>query len=140
MANLTQTAANVGLTDSTDTPLSIRYVEAGEAITQGMPVYQDAATNEYFQSDANASATAAAATAIALTAGADGEKIVIAEQGDIDIGATLTVGETYVVSATKGAIAPIADLTTGDYPTILGVASAADTLKFKPYSGGVAKP
>ena len=60
--------------------------------------------------------------------------------GSIDLGATLTVGETYVVSTNVGAIAPIGDLTTGDYTKILGVATATDALKLGIYNSGVAKP
>ncbi len=58
----------------------------------------------------------------------------------VNLGATLTVGTTYVVSATKGAIAPIADLTTLDYVTILGTASTTALLDFVVTSTGIVKP
>lgn len=139
MANLSQTPANVKIMAAS--AARVRVVQGGEAITQGMPVYQAGGDNKWYQADANASAAAAAATAIALTpCGIDGY-FVIAETGTtVDLGATLTVGTTYVVSATKGAIAPIADLTTGDYTTILGTATAAGSLPLNISSSGVAKP
>lgn len=137
MANLTQTAANVGHSGS---GVQTRTVQAGESITQGMPVYLKSSDSKYWKADANASSDTAAAVGIALTpADADGY-FTMATSGPVDLGATLTVGETYVVSATAGAIAPIGDLTTGDYPTHLGVATAADKLVLNIYASGVAKP
>lgn len=136
MADLTQTAANVGLTDTAGAV--IKKVTFGETIAQGMPVYKATADSEYYKADADAEATASC-DGIALTAGGNGEEGVIIESGPVDVGATLTVGATYVVSTTAGAIAPIADLGTGDYVTILGVASAADTLLLNIDVTGVAK-
>ena len=87
----------------------------------------------------------AAAKGIALTpSSADGDVFVLAytqgSSGSVDLGATLTVGEAYVVSTNKGAIAPIGDLTTGDYVTVLGIASAADNLLLNINVSGVVKP
>jgi hypothetical protein len=48
---------------------------------------------------------------------------------DVNLGATLAVGQIYVVSATKGAIAPYADLVTNDYVIILGVATTTSLLR-----------
>lgn len=138
MANLSQTPANVSLTTASDA--TIQKVKYGEAITQGQPVYLNSADGEYYKADANASSTTAAAAGIALTPGAAGEYGIIVTSGEMDLGATLVVGETYVVSATAGAIAPIADLTTGDYPTILGVATTAGKITINILSSGVAKP
>jgi len=138
MADLTQTAANVATGNST----RVSRVQAGEAITQGMPVYKSASNSKYYQCDADAETSASAAGIALSPAGADADYFVLAE-GDganIDLGATLTVGETYVVSTNKGAIAPIGDLTTGDYVTHLGVASATDNLVLKINVSGTAKP
>lgn len=122
MANLSQTAANVALGSATT---RTRVVQAGEAVTQGQPVYLKTSDSKYWKADANASADTAKAVGIALTPASANGYLVIQEGsgGLVNLGATLTVGETYVVSATSGAIAPIADLTTGDYPCILGVAT-----------------
>lgn len=136
MANLTQTAANVGLSG---TGATISQVQAGEAVTQGMPVYRKS-DSKYWKADANQTSEVAAAVGIALTAAAIDGYFVMVSAGKTDLGATLTVGETYVVSATVGAIAPIGDLTTADYVTILGVASAADTLELNIKASGTVKP
>jgi hypothetical protein len=139
MANLSQTAANVAI-GSRETRTQI--VQAGESITQGMPVYLSTVDNKYYQSDANGSATTAQCNGIALTPASSDGYFVLALPGTgakLNVGATLTVGQTYTVSATKGAICPIADLTTGDYPTILGVAATTALLSFDVFASGVAK-
>lgn len=136
MANLTQTPANVGLTSQAGS--SVSTVKAGETITQGQPIYL--LNGKYYRCDASTKA-AAEAKGIAMTAANADEYVVVAYNGStVDLGATMTVGETYCVSATDGAIAPISDLTTGDFPTILGTATAADTLPLNIIPGTVAKP
>jgi hypothetical protein len=140
MANLSQTAANVAIGSSST---RVRVVQAGESITQGMPVYRLSSDSKFYQSDANASAAASDCDGIAITPAATDGYFVIVEPGvgaKVNLGATLTVGQTYTVSATKGAICPIADLTTGDYPTILGVASTTALLDFIVNASGVVKP
>ena len=63
-----------------------------------------------------------------------------ADRSTLDVGATLTIGETYVVSSNAGAIAPIGDLTTGNCVTILGTAITAGKLPLNIIPGTVAKP
>lgn len=142
MAAITVTAANVNIGD-----LNVRLdrVTGGEAITQGMPVYKSTATNpaKYYKADSNASAAAATAVGIALTAcSGDGAYFVMMSGNEvlINLGATLVVGTTYCVGSTAGQIVPIADLTTGDYPFILGTATTAALLKTAFAGAGVAKP
>lgn len=136
MADLTQTAANVGLTDQTGSTVSV--VKAGEAVTQGQPMYISSA--KYYRCDAT-TAAAAAAKGIALTPAAADEYFVLAGNGTtVDLGAVLTIGETYCVSGTDGAIAPIADVGSAQFVTILGTATAADELPLNIIPGTVAKP
>lgn len=136
MAELTQTAANVGLTDSAGAV--IQKVTYGEAITQGNVVYKKTADSEYYKADADAADTASA-DGIALTAGGDSEEGVIITSGPVDVGATLTVGTSYYLGTTAGAIGLESDLSTGDFPTYLGNAIAADTLDLQINVGTVAK-
>lgn len=134
MANLTITAANVAVNGQA----RVRIVQVGEAVTQGQPGYRST-DNKYYQADANASASTAAAECVFLTpASTDGYSVAVFE-GDYNPGATVTVGTTYVVSATKGAICPIADLTTGDYVTIIGTASTASNIPIA-FNRGALKP
>lgn len=135
MADLIQTPANVSLTDSSDT--QIRKVVYGESVTQGMPVYRKASDDKYYKADKGYLANAEA-VGIALTPGAIGEYGVIATRGEIDLGATLSLGETYVVS-TAGAISPVGDLTTNEHPTILGIAITTASLKLDISVSGVTK-
>ena len=138
MADLTITAANVGFT--AEATVQFQKVTYGETVTQGQPLYLNTADNEYYKADANASSTTAAAAGIAILPGGDGEYGIIATSGYIDLGATLAVGQTYCVSATAGGIAPLADLTTGDYPCILGIAETTGKLKINIQTSSAAKP
>lgn len=133
MTDITQTAANVKINNKGSTKVET----AGEAVTQGMPLYLD--SGKWYK--AQATSAKHAATRIALTAAAtDGEFISALAGCELDLGATLTVGETYVVSANAaGAIAPIGDLITGDYANILGIAETASSIAFRPHTAGVAK-
>lgn len=125
MADLSITAANVGPKGTT---LRIEIVQVGEAVTEGQPAYQSTTDDKYYQTDANASQEKARAVGIFMSAASTDGYAILGKFGPINLGATLTVGETYVVSGTKGGIAPLADVTTGWYVTILGVASSASQL------------
>jgi len=138
MADLSQTPANVQTLEVNSNLIS--FVKYGETIAQGQPVYQKSADNEYYKAQAD-NVDESAAYGIALTPGEDGEWGFVQREGDIDVGATLTVGETYVVSAaTAGGIAPVGDLTTGNYVTILGPAVTASKLRLNISITSVAKP
>lgn len=143
MANLTQTAANVAIGARTT---KTQTVQVGEAVTQGQPLFRDSSNSKWYQCDANDGISKARCGAIALTAaGADGFALVAIPSGTtgqslVNLGATLVVGQVYCVSATKGAIAPYADLTTGDYVTILGVARSASLLDFQVTISDAQKP
>ena len=138
MADLIVTAANVALHSTAATTELVTY---GATITQGQVVYRDTADSKMKLADANVSAALATAYGIALTPGDADDKGYVAKAGPIDLGATLTVGEIYMVSDTAGGIAPEADIaTTNDYVTILGVASAADQLNININATGVQIP
>ena len=136
MTDIAITAANVGLTD--DSGVSHRIVQYGEATAQGTSLYLKAADGKYWLANAGALATAAA-VGIALTPGGANEYGIMVEEGPIDLGTAIAAGITYAVSATAGGIAPIADLTTGNYTTILGVALASGKFDLSIYQSGVLK-
>lgn len=138
MADLEQTAANVSLT--TDDGFTFTKVQYGESVTQGMPVYRSTSDSKYYQTDANTEVATSQAAGIALTPGIVDEYGLIVNEGSVDIGATLTVGETYVVSGTKGKIAPIGDLTSGDWVCILGIAETTSKLLLNIQYSTIAKP
>lgn len=136
MANITQTAANVAAGSSAT---RVQLVQAGEAITQGMPVYL-ASDGKYYQTDANDTAVKAQAKGIAVSPAATDGYFLMAVDGLINLGATLAVGQIYCVSATKGAIAPYGDLTTNDFVTILGIATTTALMDINIVISGVQKP
>ena len=118
MAELTTTAASISLR-SGNNPKLIKY---GETIVPPQPVYLKAADSKYYAGDANVSTAEAAVTQIAMTPGVADEYGVGVTIGDIDIGATTVVGETYILGAAKG-WAPAGDYVATWYKTILGTAS-----------------
>jgi hypothetical protein len=141
MANITQTAANVAVGAST---LKTEIVQYGEAVTQGQPLYRHT-DSKYYRCDANDGIAKANCSRIALTAGATNGFGLVAIPSNtpgkalVNLGATLVVGEMYAVSATVGAIAPIADITSTQFPTTLGFAVSASLLDFQVTVSTVAK-
>lgn len=131
--DITVTAANV-LAGSGAT---LKTVVAGATVSAGVSLYKDPADDKYKLAYAGSDSTAdqRACDGIALGGASDGQPLVIVEPsggGNIDLGATLDVGHAYVVSpAGEGGIAPISDLATGDFPIIIGIATAADNLRMK---------
>jgi hypothetical protein len=137
MADLSITAASVKLKSNVKPPI---VVHVGEAVAQGQPGYSKAAdAGKYWRADAD-TAIEAAASGVFLTAAASGGYAMFAPPGCIiDLGATLTVGQVYYVSPNVGAICLYTDLASGDFVTIVGVASAVDTIELIMKSTGVAK-
>jgi predicted transcriptional regulator len=123
MADLTVTAGSVLFTSGT----KVSSYNAGEAITAGMCVYLKSSDSELYKAQADGTSAEATAVGIALHAAGDGQPLSYAATGStINIGAT-TAKVHYLVSATAGGVAPIADITTsGHYITRLGYATAAD--------------
>src|SRR2546430_2343743 len=108
MANLTITPANVLASATALTASGV----AGATITAGQTIYKDATDSKKLKlSDANLSAATAAVDGIALNAASSGQPVSYVFQDDaFTPGATLVVGETYVLSGTAGALCPVADL------------------------------
>ena len=50
----------------------------------------------------------------------------------------MTAGVAYYLSDTPGGICPVADLASGEYPTVLGIATSTTVLAFDPQAAGVA--
>lgn len=134
-ADLTITAASVAPSTGAQTVNGT----AGATITQGQPVYLDSTTSTYKLSDNNLSG-AKSCSGIALNAASSGQPLTIQTGGAINLGATLTVGKIYVVSATAGAIAPSADLATGNDVIILGVATSSSIMQMQIFAPGATVP
>lgn len=133
MADLSITAANVVKYSNATT----RTGTAGAAITAGDVLYLDT-TMKLAQAD---TATKAAAVGIALNDAASGQPVVYLVSGGINPGATVAIGTVYVVSDNAaGAIAPVADLASEDYVTILGVGTTTSRIEVNINVSGVAIP
>jgi hypothetical protein len=134
MANLSGITA-VRPTETTQ----LRIVKYGATIAAGQPIA--IAGNKHVLADANASAALASAEGIAMTPGVDNGFGVMAFGGPVIlVGATMTVGETYIVSPTAGAIMPNVDRAAGDFVTRLGTASSATQLNLSIQATGVQVP
>jgi hypothetical protein len=134
MADLTITAANV----VAQTGSSTQDGTAGASITAGQPVYFDATTST-IKLAVSSSAAAAATRGIALHAAATGQPIKYLTAGPLTAGATLAVGKIYAVSGTAGGIQPQEDIGTGEFVTILGIATSTTTLNVTINASGVAR-
>lgn len=135
MADLSITAANV----FSGTGANISFGTAGDVLTAGRAVYLDVTTNTWKLADNN-SATVAARTAggIALTGSAIGQPVAVQlPGGEITIGATLTQGVAYYLSATAGGICPVADLSTGMQSQVIGIAKSTTVLALSFATAGV---
>jgi hypothetical protein len=135
MADLSITPANV----IAGTGAPITNTIAGATITAGHMVYRDASTERMLLADNN-SATAAARVpfGVALHNASNGQPLAVAAEGNITIGATMTAGTIYVLSATPGHLCPIADLASGQYPCVVGIATSTTVLKLGINASGVA--
>lgn len=140
MADLSITASQVVQSSTTS---DIEHGTAGEAITVGQSVYKKASDGKIYKADADNSSATAAAIGIAVS-GADAASQSVSWQktGTITIGAAaaITAGATYYVSDTAGGIKPEADLTTGDYVTMLGVGNGSNGIVMPnagPFASGV---
>lgn len=136
MADISITAANVKAGSAST---RVQLVQAGEAIDQGDPAYL-ASDGKYYQTDANDTAVKAQVKGIAITPASTDGYFLLAVDGLVNLGATLAVGQVYVVSASKGGIAPYADLTTNDFVSIVGVATTTALLDINLLVSGVQKP
>jgi hypothetical protein len=136
MANLTQTAATVKASSKATKKDGI----AGATIVAGNVLYLDEADNKLKLADANGVASGRIVAGIALNGSSDGQPVKYATSDPaLVLGATLVVGQDYMLSDTPGAIAPVSDAVSGDYVTVLGVAISVTELNFAPVAAGAPK-
>lgn len=135
MTDLVITAANVvagsGARKTTGT--------AGATVTAGQIVYLDTTTSTYKLADCDSATAAVRSPAgIALHGASSGQPLTILTSGPITIGATMTAGVTYYCSPTPGGICPVADVLSGDYPVVIGIATSTTVLDVAIQEAGVA--
>jgi hypothetical protein len=102
--------------------------KAGAALTAGQAVYK-ASDGTYKLADTNdASAIVRKPAGIALNGAAAGQPVAVLTKGSITIGSAVVGGTAYYLGGAPGAIVPVADLTTGDRPALLGMATSATVI------------
>lgn len=133
MADITVTAGNV----AASTNAVVETGTWGETVTAGQAVYLKASDSRWWKAQAD-SADEDAVYGIALNGGTAGQPGSVQVRGNITIGATVVVGTVYVLSAAAaGGIAPEADLTTGNYVSIIGVAITAAIIQMSIVNTGI---
>lgn len=133
MADLTITTLAI---DNGIPPVNCR---AGAAISIGDVCYLSA--GKYYKAQSDGTAAEAAAKVIALTAAAgDGSYFAGVPTGShIKATGVFSGAEIFILSRNAGKIAPVADLASGDYITILGFRVSNDVMLFDPTASGYEK-
>lgn len=108
--------------------------KAGGTLTIGQPLYFDSTAQSWKAADADASETTAAVAGLAASAAASGQTVlVVLYDDDLTLGATLSLSApVYVLSSAAGGIAPVGDISAGEYPRILLVAKSTTKCVFDP--------
>ncbi|TBC10007.1 hypothetical protein [Rhizobium ruizarguesonis] len=135
MTDIVITPANVLAASNAERDQGI----AGEAITAGKAIYLAATTNRWMLADSNsATAEARQAKAIALNGASVGQPVAFQKSGDITIGGTLTAGQAIYLSDTPGGLCPLADVGSGEYVCLIGLAKSTSVLAMGIQYPGVA--
>ena len=141
MADITVTAANVVSVSGAQNTGNL----ASTTITAGKIVYLNA-SNQWALAAANSTALIAGGGTtwgIALHAALASQPLAVQVGGVCGFGVVFTVGVIYVISATAGGIAPITDLVSTNYISILGIATTTSNLDMSTLpktATGVVKP
>ncbi len=134
MADLSITAADVQQSAAAEK----RTAVSAEAIAAGQTVYKTAA-GLVALADANVTALTAASVGIAINSCGAGQPVSYAVKDSAFIagaGTNIVIGEAYVVSAAAGGLAPIADLASDDYVTLIGIGTSTSTIWLEPIATG----
>ncbi|MFO6447862.1 hypothetical protein ACLBKU_12015 [Erythrobacter sp. NE805] len=123
MADLSITATAVVPGEAADLQTYI----AGATIAAGKSVYLDT-DGTVKLAVANGTATSRRPLGIAVNGASAGQPVEVQRGGRLTVNAVLTKGVAYYQSRTAGGIAPFADLVTGDFPTLLGIAQSTTVL------------
>lgn len=140
MADITITAANVILSTGTTAeskPVLVRKI-AGTTIAAGQILCRNTTTGKMELADANgAEAYHKVAAGIAVHGALADQPIEYIESGDIAVGAVLTAGTYYVLSATAGVLCLLSDLSSGRGVSYIGYATTTSNLRVKVANTGV---
>lgn len=137
MATLSITASGVVPSESA----VFQDITAGAALTAGQPYYLDS-TDGYrakpTDADAIASARVQGIAQGSLAAGQRGKGIL--RDPALAIGATVVPGRPYFVHGTAGAIGELADVTAGQFVSLICIATTTTTVRLEPVISDTAVP
>lgn len=112
---------------------------AGEAIAAGKAIWYDTTTAKWMLADSNSETAAArTATGIALNGASLNQPVSMLKSGDLTVNAVLTAGVAVYLSDTPGGLCPVADVGSGEYPQIIGIAKSTTVLAVQFQAAGVA--
>lgn len=131
MSNLSPTAANVKRVSG-----AIFQKTAGIAMVRGDVVYIKASDGKAWLAQCDGTAAEAEGLYIVLNDASPDQPVTLQKGGVVNMGAILTEGVIYVLSATAGKIAPAADLASTNYVTVVGVAETTSLLHLAPCASG----
>jgi len=128
-SDLSITAANVTPSANAIT----RQATAGVGIAAGKLVYKSRSDFKLYLAQGNGStADIRDCVGVAVVSSSAGTTCTyVIEDPALVIGATVSNGTVYVLSATAGGIAPLADATTGWFPTVVAVGTSSSTVAFR---------
>lgn len=135
MADATITAANV-VPSASATLVKVTF---GEAVTQGQPVYKKASDGLYYKADGNDSTKIPVAGIACSAVSANQPGVICTDDPAFTPGFTIAAGDVYILSATAGGVAPVADYATGSYFTTLMYGIGNNQAKIAITTSGVAK-
>ena len=112
---------------------------AGATITAGQMVYLAVATDRIMLADSN-SGTVEARTpmGIALNGASTGQRVTVQSSGNVTMNAVLTAGVVFYMSDTPGGICPVADIGSGEFVCIVGIATSTTVMRLDIQASGVA--
>ena len=123
MADLAITAANVvaGVSAQRLTKTALEAITAGKAVTFD--------GDNVRLADSNSPTVALRhASGIALNGAAVNQPVTVQTEGEVSLGAVLTLGVAYYLSDTPGGLCPQADVGTGENVNLIGLAKSASVL------------
>lgn len=136
MAELVITEADVTVDVGSQT---YRSYETAEAITAGQLVYVNT-DSKLALVDTTAEASSEVLGVALTSSAADGDFIVVAEQGEYVVGATVVAGVYYCASSvTPGSICEFSDLVSSDYVSYCIVGTSTTTAEIRIYNSEIQK-
>ena len=133
--------ADISITASAVVPSAnavIKYTTAGATLTAGQLIYLDTADldangiGKAKLSDANGAAALRVVDGITVGGASAGQPVAIVTYDTaLVVGSGLTANNILILSDTPGGIAPSADLSAGEYLSVIAVVKSATTIFFR---------